>query len=202
VRRQIGLAVGALALVLALVLGVIAILGETQRHGAHETEEAKAPPVREVTAGGVRLTVDVQPPAGKVGELVQITGRLVDAATGEAVRNVRYQLVAWHLEDDVPVFRTTIGSADGTFAWRHQFWDGTEHEIRVIATPGEGTTRQFAPLTLRRAIAVEAVPPPLFVQLRALVYLLVVTAVGLVIGIQIGLRTGRRSAVSPRAAQA
>lgn len=197
-RRTIGILAGAAALVVAVVLGAITIIGETERQGAHGEGEAKAPPVREVASSGVRLTVDVRPEHGKVGEVVQITGRLVDASTGEAVRNVQYQLVAWHLEDDVPVFRTRIGSADGTFRWGHQFWDGTEHEVRIIAQPGEGASRQFPALTLRRVVEVEAVPPAIFVQVRALLYLVAITAVGLVVGIQIGLRV-RRPAVAPRA---
>lgn len=203
-NRAIGVAVGALALIVVLVLGVVAIVGEGERQAGHEagSEEGKAsPPVREATAGGVKLTVDVTPDEGKVGELVQIAGRLVDAATGEPVRNVRYELVAWHLEEDKPVFRARIGSADGTFSWGHQFWDGTEHELRIVASPGDGGSRQFAPVTLRRVVAVEPVPPSVPVQLRALLYLLAVTAVGLVVGIQVGLRTGRRSAaLRPRVA--
>jgi hypothetical protein len=192
-RSPLVLLIGGLAAILAVALLVVTILGEGQRGGAHQMEEtapAPAPP-GDVTSGGYRLAVSLSPEEGMVGEVVTITGRVTDPA-GAPVRNVRFELVSHHLEDDVDIFRTTFVSPDGTFSWGNQFWDGTEHEIRVTAGPGPDASAQFTPLTLRREVAVEPVPPPVGVQLRAMVWLLLPVVLGLAVGVPLGLRSPAR----------
>jgi hypothetical protein len=199
-------AIGGAAAIVAIALLVVLVMGETQRYGAHGAEHEAAPavpPQREVSSGGFRLTVTLSPEEGKVGEVVTIQGRVTDAA-GAPVRNVRFEVVSHHLEDDADVFRATFLSPDGTFTWGYPFWDGTEHEIRVTAAPGPDASAPFSPLTLRRVVAVEPVPPPIGVQLRAMFWLLLITAAGLAVGLPLGLRAPMRGrvAVRPRAAAA
>jgi hypothetical protein len=204
-RNPIALIVGGVAAIIAVALLVIAVLGEGQRYGhGGEEEPAAAPaPPREVTAGGVRLNVTLNPEEGKVGEVVTIQGRVTDMS-GAPIRNVRFELISHHLEDDVPIFRTTIVSADGTFNWGNQFWDGTEHELRITASPGPDASQQFSPLTLRREVVVEAVPPTVGNQLRSRFDLLLPVAIGLAVGIPLGLRVpaGRPATVRSSAATA
>lgn len=188
-RSPFAIIFAGLAAIVAIALLVVAFLGEGQRHGGHEEGEAApaAAPQREVTAGGFRLNVTLSPEAGTVGEVVTIQGKVTDA-TGANVRNVRFQLVSHHLEDDVDIFKTTFVAPDGIFNWGNQFWDGTEHEIRITATAAPDASAQFPTLSLKREVAVTPLPPPMWVQIRALLWLLVPVIVGLAIGIPLGLR--------------
>ena len=200
-RSPLALAVGGLAAIIALGLLVVVILGEGQRGGVHEAEEEHAPaaaPQREVTAGGFRLALTLfSPEEGTVGEVVTIQGRVTDMA-GNAVRNVRYQIASHHLEDDVDIFKTSFIAPDGVFNWGNQFWDGTEHEIIITATPAPDASAQFPPLTLRREVAVTPLPPPVGVQLRALLWLLLPVALGMAVGLPLGLRAPMRARTNLR----
>lgn len=197
-RSPFGLIIAGAAAIIAIALLIIAVLGEGQRSPGHGGEEAapRPAPQNEVTAGGVRLNVTLSPEAGKVGEVVNIQGRVTDAS-GAPVRNVRFELISHHLEDDVPIFRTAFVAPDGTFSWGNQFWDGTEHELRITASPGPDASAQFGPLALRRVVEVEPVPPSVGNQLRALFWLLLPVALGLAIGVPLGLRApaARRTSV-------
>jgi hypothetical protein len=202
-RNPLALALAGLAAIVAVALLVVAFLGEGERGGGHAGEEhdsAAAPRANDVTSGGYRLAISLSPEAGKVGEIVTISGRVTDPS-GQPVRNVRYELVSHHLEDDVPVFRTGFVSADGTFSWGNQFWDGTEHELRIAASPADPSAA-FPQLRLTRVVDVEAVAPPLGVQVRALLWLLLPVALGTAIGIPLGLRAPRRPATNLRRSSA
>ncbi|MGH2369562.1 MAG: hypothetical protein ACRDI2_15355 [Chloroflexota bacterium] len=197
-RNRFPLIFAGVAAIIAIALLIVSVLGEAQRyeHGGGEAAAPAPAPPSEVTAGGFKLTVRLDPEHSKVGEVTAIQGQMTDSS-GALVRNVRYELVSFHLEDEVPIFRTTFVAPDGLFSWGNQFWDGTEHELRLTASPGPGATQQFSALTLRRVVEVEAVPPTMANQLRALFYLLLPVAVGLAIGIPLGLRvpTERPAAV-------
>jgi hypothetical protein len=200
-RTPFGLIFAGAAAIIAVALLVVTLLGEQQRHGHGGGEAAPGPaPQREVTSGGARLAVTLTPEEGKVGEVVTIQGRVTDAS-GAAISNVRFELISHHLEDDVDIFKSTFVSPDGTFTWGNQFWDGTEHELRITASAGPDAAQPFGPLTLRRVVAVEPVPPPLGVQIRAMVWLLLPVALGLVVGAPLGLRApAGRPAVRSRPA--
>ncbi|MBI3973069.1 MAG: hypothetical protein HY332_17460 [Chloroflexi bacterium] len=198
-RNPLAWAIAGVAAIAAIALLVVAVIGEGERYGGHGEEEhaPQAAPQREVTNGGYKLSITLTPDAGKVGEVVTIVGRVADAS-GNMVRNVRFELTSHHLEDDVEVFKTTFVAPDGVFNWGNQFWDGTEHEIRITASPGPEASAQFAPLTLRRIVEVEAVPPSVGVQVRAMLWLLLPVALGLAAGIPLGLRAPRRATTFER----
>ena len=197
--------IGGVTAIVALALLAILVLGENQRYeehgGGHEAAATQTAPPREVSSGGFRLAVSLAPEEGKVGEVVTIQGRVTDPA-GNPVPNVRFELASHHLEDGVDIFRTTIVAPEGVFTWGNQFWDGTEHEIRITASPGPGATQQFSPLTLRRVVEVEAVPPGVGVQVRALLWLLLPVALGLAAGIPLGLRRPVRGRTTVRGSPA
>ena len=199
-RNPVAMLIAGLAAIVAIALLVVAFLGEGQRGGAHVAEEheaaAPAPRQNNVTNGGYRLAISLSPDAGVVGEVVTITGRVTDAS-GQPVRNVRYELISHHLEDDVPIFRSTIVAPDGTFSWGNQFWDGTEHELRITASSADPAA-SFPQLRLVRVVDVEPLPPPVGVQVRALLWLLLPVALGTAIGIPLGLRAPARSVTNLR----
>lgn len=189
-RSPFAMIFAGLAAIIAVALLVVVFLGESERGGGHEAEEGHAPaaaPQAEATGGGFRLSVSFSPVEGTVGEVVTIQGRLTDMA-GNNVRNVRYTLTSHHLEDDVDIFKTSFVAPDGIFNWGNQFWDGTEHEVIVAAAPGPDASAQFSPLTVRREVAVTPLAPPMWVQIRALLWLLLPVVIGLAIGIPLGLR--------------
>jgi len=199
-RNPVAMLIAGLAAIVAVALLVVAFLGEGQRGGAHVAEEheaaAPAPRQNAVTSGGYRLAISLSPDAGVVGEVVTITGRVTDAS-GQPVRNVRYELISHHLEDDVPIFKSTIVAPDGTFSWGNQFWDGTEHELRITASSADPAA-SFPQLRLVRVVDVEPLPPPVGVQVRALLWLLLPVALGTAIGIPLGLRAPARRVTNLR----
>ena len=189
-RNTFPLAFAGLAAIVAVAMVVVAMLGEAERGGGHpegERDAPKAAPVNQVTSGGYTFSIGLIPEAGTVGELVTIQGRVTDPS-GALVKNVHFELVSHHLEDDVPIFQTAFVAPDGIFSWGNQFWDGTEHELRITASPGPGAAVPFSPLALRREVEVEAIAPSLWVQLRAMLWLLLPVALGMAIGIPLGLR--------------
>ena len=198
--RATGLALGAIAAVLVVALLVLAVIGEGERSGGEE-EAAGPPTTTSAMSSDARLEVTLSPPHAKVSEVVMVTGKLVDTRTGAPIKQAQFQVVSWHVEDDFAVFDSTVGAIEGTFMWGVQFWDGAEHELRITARPAPGASVQFAPVTLNHLVEVEGVAPPLWVQIRATLYLVAVAAVGLVIGIPLGARVRGMLARPRRPAQ-
>lgn len=195
-RRALGLVAGGLATVLAVALLFVTLLGEGERGGAVEHDAtASVAPARQAANSQVRFNLSVTPEAPAVGEIATLAGGLVDAQSGQPVRNVRYEVTAQHLEDDVGLFTARFASLDGTFSWGYHFWDGVEYELRITATPLPDASVQFAPLAFRGPLHVTPVAPPVLVQLRSLFYLVALTGIGLVLGLASALRRPARSAI-------
>jgi len=196
-RRTLGLLIGGLAAILAIGLLIVTFLGETERGGGLAEEPnpaAQTPPNRQAANSQVRFTLQVEPDAPAVGEVVTLNGRLVDAQSGQPVRNVRYEVTGQHLEDDVALFTAKFASLDGTFAWGYHFWDGVEYELRINVSPQPDSSVQFSPLSFRGPLAVEAVAPPVSIQVRSLLYLVGITGLGLLAGLWLSrLRPARAS---------
>ena len=190
------LAIGVTSTVLIILLLVLAIIGEDERSGGDEAV-AGPPATASTTKDAIRLELSLLPGHAKVSEMVTIAGKLVDTNTGERIKDVQFDLVSLHVEDNLSVFEATVASIDGTFSWGVQFWDGAEHELRITARPALRASGQFGLIELKHLVEVEGIAPPLWVQIRATLYLVAVAAVGLVIGIPLGSRI-RGSLARPR----
>lgn len=185
--RALWLALGAIAAVLIVALLILAVIGEGARSGGEEAA-AGPPATASATTGNVRLDLSLSPAHARVSEVVTITGKLVNTSTGNAIKNAQFELVSLHVEDNLSVFETTVVGTEGTFSWGVQFWDGAEHELTITARPAPGASGQFEPVELQHLVDMEGIAPPLWVQIRATLYLVGVAAVGLVIGIPLGSR--------------
>ena len=202
-RRTLGIVFGGLAAILAVALLIVTILGEGERGGGHdagEMESAPAAPNRQTANAQVRFTLGVEPAEPAVGEVVTLSGRLVDAQTGQPVRNVRYEVTGQHLEDDVALFTARFSSLDGTFTWGYHFWDGVEYELRINVAPQPDSSVQFSPLFFRGPLDVTPVAPPVFIQLRSLFYLVAITGLGLVAGLWLSTLRRARPSIARSAA--
>lgn len=194
-RRALGLVAGGVAAILAAALLIITILGEGERGGTVEHGATpRTAPVRQTANSQVQFNLTVSPEMPAVGEVATLAGGLVDAQTGQPVRNVRYEVTAQHLEDDVALFTARFASLDGTFTWGYHFWDGVEYELRITATPLPDSSVQFTPLSFRGPLDVTPVAPPVLVQLRSLLYLVALAGIGLVLGLVLAPRAPARSA--------
>jgi hypothetical protein len=176
----------ALAAVLLLLLALSP--GTALAHDPDEGGEGHGEAITvSQTEGPLHATLTVTPGRGAVGTLNSIAVRLTNPdgtpASGEAT------LVAWHLEDEMTVYRFHLPvGADGVARLKVQFFDGAEHELRLTAR-----TRDGREVTLRTPIEVEGFSPPLWLKLRVLTLLLSVVAVGLVLGFWLGNRPARRA---------
>ena len=178
--RQATLAAG-LLLLLALSPGTVLA------HDPNEGGEGHAEPITVSQAEGpLRAALSVTPGRGAVGTLNTIEARLTNPDGTPTAGEVT--LEAWHLEDEVTVYRFDLPvGADGVARLKVQFFDGAAHELRLTARTADG--RQ---VTLRTPIEVEGFSPPLWLKLRVLALLLGVVAVGLILGFWLGSRPARQ----------
>ncbi len=176
-----GSTVGGLLLVFLLITGPVALA-----HGSGPTNTTQAQDVihLQATSPEAHLDVEVSPGWGRVGMLNTVRVRVLDAAGQPQAATV--QVVAWHLEDDHPVYTFRVNAPEGEATVRLQFFDGAPHELRVQATPAQG-----GPLDVRAPIEVEGLAPPTWLKLRVLALLLVPLVLGLAVGIQLGRRPVR-----------
>ena len=187
IGRVLGWTLGVIAAVVTVALVIwLVVPGEIERSGGGGKASEAPAATTSATTGNARLDVTLLPGAARVSEVVMVTGRLVDTTSGRPIKDVHFDLKSWRLEDDLAVFKATVGAVDGTFTWGEQFWDGAEHELRITARPAPGASVQSAPVELKSLVDVEGIAPPLWVQIRATLYLVAVAAIGLVIGIPLG----------------
>lgn len=112
----------------------------------------------------------------RVGELHAIAGKLETAEKGPF--EVRFQAV--RLEDGAQILSMSSPSADGSYKFSMQFFDGAEHEVTVsLVNPATK-----AVITEKKEnVEVQAFHPPAFIKFKTLAFLMIVIALGMVLGV-------------------
>jgi hypothetical protein len=117
-------------------------------------------------------------PSARVGELAYFEGTFDNL--GQGPFTIRFH--AKKLEDGAEIITLQSPSADGTYRFGVQFFDGAEHEVTVQAinpTTGAVLAEKTA------AVEVEAFNPPAPVILKTMAFLFAVMAVGMTAGVGI-----------------
>lgn len=178
------LAVAAASWVAVLVFAEMADARETveRLRSAQRVETASA------SSGRATLQLSVEAPeAITPSQPATLVGHLIDAS-GAPMRNVHYAVSIVQIEDDKTVFAASADSDDGTFNWTHNFWDGTEHKITIVASPAAGAEAQFEPVTLEQLVDVTPLAPPLRVKILAALYLTAFMGLGFAAGVLLARR--------------
>lgn len=146
---------------------------------AHHGSNSTLPAFTE-TAAGSNMTVDftMNPGGGKVGMLNEVTLTAKDAQ-GALIPETIFDVKLWHIEDDKPVFSTKLLGKDGRAKINFQFFDGAEHEVRVVAKNGLGE------MTLTRVVDVEAIHPPMSAKVKTDIYFVLITFLGILLGLRL-----------------
>ena len=184
---------------LVLTIGLIFVIGVWIAFLVHadvaddmETAEnlagAKLSETASASSAGAKLALSIQSPSAITpSQPAALTGSLTDAS-GAPIRNVHYEMSIVQIEDDKTVFATSTDSLDGAFVWNNDFWDGSEHNLKIVASPAAGSSTQFEPVTLEHVVEVTALAPPLRVKVLGLFYLSAVVALGLAAGLTLARR--------------
>ncbi len=175
-----------LAVLALIAAGWVAFLAYAEVAQASETEArlqiAQFAETVSASNNGAKFELSVEAPqAITPSQPATLTGHLTDA-NGAPIRNVYYEVSIVQIEDDRTVFATSTDSADGAFSWTHDFWDGTEHTVKIAASPAAGSEAQFEPLTLEHVVDVTPLAPPLRVKVLGTLYLTAVIGLGMVAG--------------------
>jgi hypothetical protein len=165
---------------LALLLGLTLVSGSTftaQAHGGGDVSSVK-PFSQQNTNGDLTLSYSMNPGAGRVGTLNHLNLTATNGS-GQLVPNTTFEVTLWHIEDEKPVFATTLIAPTGAADLEFQFFDGAEHEVRLVASNPAGT------VDLTRVVEVEGLSPPLPVKIKTMVYLVGLVLAGILIGLRI-----------------
>ena len=188
----------ALLLSAIVVVGVVAWIGflvYAEQPGAGETAmgdhsehaELLAQP-KDASNGQAKLLVTIDPQTGaEVGDIVNFSATVTDTS-GKPVTNVKYTVQQWHTEDEKTVFGATSVAPDGKLAWKFNAHDGVAYEVRVTAAPTTQSSVQFAPLSVKPAVVVDPLAPPLRVKLLNTFYLVALVGLGVAAGLWLTLR--------------
>jgi hypothetical protein len=136
----------------------------------------------EVMNDDVHLSVDFNPKGATVGELTTISGEVQDHKE-QLIENIKVKITTYHIEDEKVMFEGEFLSLDGTFSWNNQFFDGAEHKVIVTATPTSESI-DFKPITTEYVIDVTGINPPNTVIVKTMIFLLLLTFLGMGIGYQ------------------
>lgn len=176
-----------LLMVLGGLVGSSAPVAQAQHGGHGANSEAFT---ESATNGDLTLSYTMNPGAGKVGTLNTLTFEATDSS-GALVPNTTFEVKFWHIEDDKPVFATTLYAPTGQTQLDFQFFDGAKHEVRLAASNATGT------VNLTKVVEVEAVEPPLSVKIKTAIYLVLVTFIGILIGLRIQVIRGKNRELAP-----
>ncbi len=175
---------------LVLVAGPISSAASVARaHGGDEGSDVE-PFTESATNDDLTLTYTMDPRAGKVGTLNTLTFEATNN-NGVLVPDTTFEVKFWHIEDDKPVFATTLYAPTGQIQLDFQFFDGAEHEVRLVASNAIGT------VDLAKVVDVEGIDPPMPVKIKTTIYLVLVTFVGILMGLRIQVIRGKNRELAP-----
>jgi hypothetical protein len=169
-----------------LAIAALLIVNLTSASG-HEHTHTHAPEVAPATQTSQGLTLELSGDTEAiVGQPATQTIRIQDATTGRPVQNVLLKIQAISLEDGWTAFAYQgMPDAAGQLTWQQQFFDGAPHQVSVEVLPQPNSSRQFQPLRVEHSVDVEAIQPPLTVQLITLAYGTLIFWIGLAIGFKV-----------------
>ncbi|GEM_PF-2146769 len=172
-----------------LLLGLILFPGMAQAH-SNDPPSDVAPFTQEARNGDLTLVYEMAPGAGKVGSINRLAFRLLDAQ-GQPVPETTFDLVLWHVEDDKPIFATTLFAPEGVTSLDFQFFDGAEHQVRLSAQSPAGE------VSLARVVEVEGINPPMAVKVKTTIYMLLLVLIGILVGMRLRLARARGRSLAP-----
>jgi len=135
---------------------------------------------------GIMVEMKIDNGKAFVGKLCNITASATK--NGQALKNVKFDVGFYHHEDKKFVYKNTFYSKEGSLSFKHQFFDGAEHQIQLTASPISGDS--FSPSKIQMSIEVEGYQPPTSVLVKSLLFLVGLTAIGMVIGYVIAVKKG------------
>ncbi len=161
----------------ALLFGASGSDAYAHGHG-NVKESLKKPAAADHSDNNFNLSFAMNPDSGRVGEMNTLLFRATDN-NGNLIPGTRFALKLWHIEDDKPVFRTTLFAPTGETSFIFQFFDGAEHEVRLEAVNSVGKAG------LMKVIEVEGIGPPMGVKVKTTFFLVFVVFIGSLIGLRI-----------------
>lgn len=177
-KHKVVLLVG---LVLALTMITLPLLAQDNHH--HSGEGNQTPIVQSAENDRVKLTVSLNPGVSIVGHPTEITGQIVDKATGRPVRNSLVKLNAHHIEDDKTMMHTEFVAAEGSFSFDNHFFDGAKHNLTISIESTDASAIKFEAVGITIPVEVVGVQPPTDVKVKTIIFLLIVMALGMVLGV-------------------
>lgn len=160
--------------------------------GSHEKEKNNVS--QTVSAPeGVSLNLEFDETGNVVGKMNPFVGRLIDP-DGEAMDTpIDVDLTILHLEDDLAILKTHLTYPRGNLRFQNQFFDGSEHKLKLRVRSGSGAAL-FPSFVLERIIEVTAIDPPMNVVLKTLLLLAGIILFGVLVGLAAGKSLANRSA--------
>lgn len=182
-----------IAIAVLLFINLTAEAGSSHTDHVHlsvpENTASSLPKIGQQPALTAQLTADSQ---ATVGQLSTLTVTVKNPQMQTAIAQQPLRIQTHQLEHQQVVFATqTQTDLNGQFQWQEQFFDGSPHQVTVTLLPHPSLTDQ--PLTLKKAIEVEALQPPLFRRLISLGYMVLALTLGFGGGFR--LHQQRRSAI-------
>ncbi|VAW15812.1 hypothetical protein MNBD_BACTEROID05-532 [hydrothermal vent metagenome] len=166
------------SLILMLSIGITPSIAFAD-HPAHGQDAASIGAFTEnATNEGINLDFTMNPGAGKVGMLNELT-LTAKNSDGQFIANTNFDVKLWHIEDDKPVFSTVLFGKNGQANLNFQFFDGAEHEVRIIATNLLGS------VSLARIVEVEGIHPPISTKVKTTIYFTLIVFLGIIAGLRL-----------------
>ena len=128
------------------------------------------------------IAVDFSMNTPKVGVPEELSFTIRDAATGNAINDVKITVEIVIVEDGLKMFSGDFYSRDGTFDMTYHFQDASEHAVNLKIYPTESSSIQFQPAARTFLTEVELPEPPTKVWLKTWIFLMGLLVSGIGIG--------------------
>lgn len=123
-----------------------------------------------VTQAGIKVALSGDADSA-VGKSARLQLQVTDAQTNKPIA-AAVKISAIATEGEWTSF-SHQGATDnnGQLNWQSGFFDGVPHLVDVTVSPTAGSSKQFAPIRVSKAVSVEGVAPPLMTRLIVLGYM-------------------------------